>query len=307
MKTVTTLISFSLCCLAWGGPRNNPQNELQLERQAQRLNRISTRLQDDVANLNSMRPGPQKRQLKRDMKDKLQRLMNVAERMSANIRLPGQGGGPVGPGHPGPGNPYPGNPYPGNPYPGYSGLMSAECHIDNDWSITYGENIIGQLSGNSALEILQECKSIAQSTYGSNSSAGIKNIQTSGYLEPGIQSAVCHIDNDWSITFNENVVGVIAAESAEKLIQDCKALATATYGSNSSAGIKELNANTQPAYGMKSATCHIDNDWSLTYNENVVGKVFGHSYSDLTAQCTAIASSTYGSNSSAGIKNLQSY
>ena len=318
MKLITT----SIMTLSFAFSLSVSADSAQLERQANRLSRISNNLVNDVANLLTMPPGPQKRALKREMKDKLSRLQNVAQRMDANIRLPGQGGpgypGPnpnPGPGYPGP-NPGPGYPGPNpNPGPGYPGPYpgpnqanyQAECHIDDDTQFDYGQNIIGTLRGADVQEIMRECRAIARSTYGSLSSAGIKNIQFVGYIQPEMQTAECHVDDDTQHDFNQMVIGTVVGNSPAEIIRSCKEIARSMYGSLSSAGIIKLNVNGQVPWGKQSAQCHIDDDTQFDYNQLVVGTVYGNSYREMTDTCREIARLTYGSLSSGGIRGATPY
>ena len=319
MKNLITVITLSVSCLAFAKP-NKAET---LNKQANRLNRISNRLLNDVANLTSMGPGPQKRQLKREMKDKLQRLINVATRMDGNIKLPGHGGG-HGPGHggghgpghggghgPGHGGGY--GPGHGGGYgPGHGGgygynSYSAECHIDDDSQLDFNQNVIGVLTGSTVKDIISECKQIAKATYGTFSSGGIKDVQFQGSVQPGQQSAECHIDDDSQLDYNQFVIGTIVGNDPLQIMNDCKSIAQAMYGTFSSAGITKLNAQSTPAYGMSVATCHIDDDSQFDYGQNIVGKVFGSSYIDMQNTCKALAQAVYGTFSSAGIQNVSGY
>lgn len=182
---------------------------------------------------------------------------------------------------------------------------SAVCHIDNDATFTYDENIVGVFRADSIQEILEDCKSIAKSTYGHWSTSGLKDIQYHGPLNAQIQSSTCHIDNDATFTYNEYIVGQIVGENAAQITQTCKEIATATFGHWSTSGIMNLNENQMIPRRKKSATCHIDDDGSMTFNEYVVGIVTSDSIEGLTSECRTIAQATFGHWSTSGLRDFK--
>lgn len=290
MKKVLVAVCMSMAVSSYsqmGGQRQRVDREA-LQRQANRIDRISTNLQANVQQFLVSPRGPQRRQLKQEMLAKLERLLRVGNRMTNNI-----GGSPLPPG---------GGSGPGYPGPAQNQYM-AECHIDNDYNITYGENNMGVMGGESVLSILNECKQLAQATYGSYSSAGLTNIQYSGYIPQGMQTAECHIDDDYNITMGEKVIGTLVGNTVSEIINECKQIAEGFFGSYNSSAITKLNEGVQ-LYGMMSAECHIDNDYNLTYGENIVGRIFGNSAVEMTRECQSIASQIYGSYSSGGIQNI---
>lgn len=118
-------------------------------------------------------------------------------------------------------------------------MVSAECHIDDDTSISFGDFVVGTVVGKTGAEAMDACNSIAKATYGSYSAAGIKNTQVSRFAYGAI-SAVCEIDDDTSFSAGDFTVGTIRGMTLQEVTEDCKAIATKTFGSYSSSGIKNV-------------------------------------------------------------------
>lgn len=61
-----------------------------------------------------------------------------------------------------------------NPIP--QGSVSGTCHIDDDPDMTFNQFVPGTVFGHSIQEISQDCRDLAQSTFGQNSASGLKDI-----------------------------------------------------------------------------------------------------------------------------------
>jgi hypothetical protein len=117
----------------------------------------------------------------------------------------------------------------------------AECHIDDDPGMTFGQFVMGTMTGTLS-QIMNDCKSIAVSQYGSNSSNGLQKIKFVGDTF-GKTSAECHIDDDPGITYDQFPMGRLYGNNIQEVISDCQALAKFTFGSNSSSGIRNVQNN----------------------------------------------------------------
>ncbi len=117
----------------------------------------------------------------------------------------------------------------------------AECHIDDDPGMTFGQFVMGTMTG-SLSQIMNDCKSIAVSQYGSNSSNGLQKIKFIGDTF-GKTSAECHIDDDPGITYDQFNMGRLYGNNIQEVISNCQELARFTFGSNSSSGIRNVQNN----------------------------------------------------------------
>jgi hypothetical protein len=120
-----------------------------------------------------------------------------------------------------------------------------------------------------------------------------------------IYSAVCHIDDDPQFDEGQNVQGTLYGEHLKDLIDDCKALAQAAYGSNGSSGLVGIAVDMTkvPSY-YQAAECHIDDDPQFDYGQKIIGTIAAEKVGDLFDDCQLIASSTYGAQGSSGLQNL---
>lgn len=116
-------------------------------------------------------------------------------------------------------------------------------------------------------------------------------------------TAECHIDDDPGMTFDQFVMGTLTG-SLQRIQQDCKDMAVSQYGTNSSQGFKKLKY-IGDTFGKTSAVCHIDDDPGMTYDQFVVGTLYGNSVQEVIFQCESMARFTFGNNSSSGIKNVR--
>jgi len=121
------------------------------------------------------------------------------------------------------------------------GQYQAECHIDDDPGMTFGQFVMGTMTG-SLQQIMNDCKSIAVSQYGSNSSNGLQKIKFIGDTF-GMTSAECHIDDDPGITYDQFNMGRLYGNNIQEVISNCQELARFTFGSNSSSGIRNVRNN----------------------------------------------------------------
>lgn len=228
----------------------------------------------------------------RNLKKQLKQLMDTAKEMKS--MLGGQGGN--GP------NPIPGSiPVP----PPISIMYTAKCHIDDDPDLSYNQNVV-DVRGASIAMVLDDCKMMAKAMYPTkNHSSGIKDLQLQGPVPMGMQTGECHIDDDPDMSFNQIVQGTIVGASIQDIIADCNMIAEDAYGIKGSAGLKIVNSGIQIPMGAVSGVCHIDDDPDMTFNQHVVGTIFGHSIQAISADCEALALSTYGSQGSSGMKDIQ--
>lgn len=294
MKMFAVLSLSVLTSLAWAGPQRVTLDEL-----AQRLQRVSLNLEKDIQDYQY---SYNKQLAKSAMAKKLERIENITQKIKAKVGIqdiynPTPLPVPLPLPNPNP-NPYP---YPG-PQP--SRAYSAECHIDDDSSLTWGENIVGILQGDSIDQIISECKQISKNSYGTWATSGILNLSFNGHIDESMSTAVCHIDDDSSLTLNETVIGQLVGSNAVELQNICKKIATNIYGTWATAGIVNLNINKQKQYGQMSATCHIDDDSSLTYNEYVVGTIIGPDTFSLSNQCRDLAKKIFGTWATSGIQDI---
>ncbi|MCO4793840.1 MAG: hypothetical protein KC493_09015 [Bacteriovoracaceae bacterium] len=116
-------------------------------------------------------------------------------------------------------------------------------------------------------------------------------------------TAECHIDDDPGMTFDQFVMGTLTG-SLQRIQQDCKDMAVSQYGVNSSQGFKKLKY-IGDTFGKTSAVCHIDDDPGMTYDQFVVGTLYGNSVQEVISQCESMARFTFGNSSSSGIKNVR--
>jgi hypothetical protein len=119
--------------------------------------------------------------------------------------------------------------------------MVGQCHIDNDIYFTEGYRIIGSVAGSNVQEMLAACDHIAKTTYKQNSSSGVRRINE-GRQGPGrgFMTAECHIDNDIYFTEGYIVAGKIWGRNVDELTQQCSSVAKASFGQNSSSGIRNI-------------------------------------------------------------------
>ncbi|MDP7319169.1 MAG: hypothetical protein QF441_01110 [Bacteriovoracaceae bacterium] len=228
---------------------------------------------------------------KRRLKLQLKQLIDQAELMKQ--QLTGRGGnGPLP--VPGPG------PIP-NPY-GVS--YTAECHIDDDVNLDFNQQVI-MAKGDTIDLLIQDCKTLAQITHprGGHSS-GIAKIKLIGRIPVGAATAVCHVDDDVNLTYDQHVPGVLVGQTLNDVLNDCKKLAKHAYGNSHSSGLLKVNEHAIiPNYAV-TAVCHIDDDVNMTYDQNIQGVVFGQTLQQVAQDCQMLARATYGASSSSGLKDI---
>lgn len=230
----------------------------------------------------------------RKLRVQIQNLIDSAKNMKAMLGGQGGNGGGSDTG------PYP-RPEPRPRGPMYTG----KCHIDDDPDLTYHQNVV-DVRGSSISLLIEDCKVMAQAMYPSrNQSSGLKDIQINGEVPHGMQTGICHIDDDPDMTFDQIVQGTIYGNSMGAIINDCKQLANHAYGSQGASGLKKVNVANAIPLGAVSGTCHIDDDPDMTFNQFVPGTVFGHSIQEISQDCRDLAESSFGLHSASGLKDIK--
>ena len=208
-------------------------------------------------------------------------------------------GGRVGP-NPRP-NPRP-NPYP-NPRP-IGSMYTAKCHIDDDRDFTYDQNVV-DVRGETIALLVEDCNMMADAMYPRENSSGVKDIKIQGQVPYGMQTAVCHLDDDPDMTYDQVVAGKIYGHSISDMIADCKLMARATFGAQGSSGLKDVNSGNNVPVGSVSGICHIDDDPDMTFDQFVPGIVFGSSIAQISKDCRDLAYDSFGSQGSSGLKEIK--
>ncbi|MFT6631849.1 MAG: hypothetical protein ACJAS4_001810 [Bacteriovoracaceae bacterium] len=258
------------------------QTAVDLEKLSMKITKLSEKIEY----------GNSRAQDKRSLRATIQNLIDTAGDMKA--MLSGQGGNG--------GNPNP-RPDP-RPLPPQGPMYTAKCHIDDDPDLTFNQNVV-DVRGSSIALLIDDCKIMAQAMYPTRSqSSGIKDIQINGEIPFGVQTGVCHIDDDPDMTFNQIVEGTIFGYTMADIINDCKKLADHAYGKQGSSGLQTINVNNPIPQGSVSGTCHIDDDPDMTFNQFVPGTVFGNSIQEISQDCRDLAHSTFGQSSASGLKDI---
>jgi hypothetical protein len=139
----------------------------------------------------------------------------------------GYGGGPAYP---------PGGGVVVSPPPAYGAQYSANCQIDRNPIFYRGVDRPVSIQGASVTDLLSQCRQMAYSRLGGNSSSLIDNLQVYG-APRGSLLATCDIDN--SVVFRGSFirVGTLAASSMAEAQQDCQQIARSALGAVSSANV----------------------------------------------------------------------
>ncbi len=115
--------------------------------------------------------------------------------------------------------------------------------------------------------------------------------------------AECHIDDDIDFTFDQVVVGKIAAPNFALAAAQCLEFSKKVYGAKGSGGIRNLGF-AAPFGGLVIADCHLDDDPDFTPDQVVFGKIRGRSVGELVTECADLARLFYGARGSSGLKNV---
>jgi len=117
-------------------------------------------------------------------------------------------------------------------------IYQAKCHVDDDQFLDFDQFSGGVLTG-SIQQILSECKQRALAMHGSHSSSGIKKLQLINAPRSNM-IAICHIDDDQFLDFDQFVIGKIAGLGTADIKSKCDSIAKSVFGSSSSSGLKFL-------------------------------------------------------------------
>lgn len=267
------------------------QQAHQLKMDSQRILELAERIEYGNTRGNEARA-------ERKLKKKLRELIDTATELKLSLRgNPDYRPGPVP-------RPTP-RPIP-RPVPSPRGAqLVAECHIDDDPDLTLDQEVV-TVKARSVQGLIAECQMMEDAMYPrKSSSSGIVKVQLEGPAPRGLQSAVCHIDDDPDLTFDQVVIGTLYGSKVSMIQKDCEALGQSAYGSQSSAGLKNVNANVNLSRTMSSATCHIDDDPDMTFDQIVIGTIYGHSIPELSQECEAMAIAMYGAQSASGLKDIR--
>ncbi len=117
------------------------------------------------------------------------------------------------------------------------GMVSADCHIDDDPSLDYNQVMIGTLFGYSLSEVINSCKMISEMHYSTKGSAGLQNVNSKVKVPNRMKSGDCHIDDDPSFDLNQDVVGFVYGVNVQSLMNQCEEIALMNHGSQSSSAV----------------------------------------------------------------------
>ncbi len=132
----------------------------------------------------------------------------------------------------------------GGHFPGGGGshhqeaIYEAKCHVDDDTMLDFDQMSAGLLVG-SIDQILSECAQRALAMYGSYSSSGINKLKLIS-APPSSMIAICHIDDDSMLDFDQFIIGKIAGLGTADIKSQCDSIAKSVFGSFSSSGLKFL-------------------------------------------------------------------
>ena len=261
------------------------QSALDLEQISGKITRLAQRITS----------GNENQRTERNLKIEIQSLIDSAEKMKSLVGQqrdddrdrPGRGGG-RGDG----------------PQRGRD-LYTAKCHIDDDPDLTYDQYVL-DVKGQTIADLIDNCNELGRATHNRKQfSTGLKNLKFEGSVSNQSQSGVCHIDDDPDMTFDQIVIGTIYGESLQDIIDDCKLIAKNAYKNSASSGLKSINKDVVVPRFMSQAICHIDDDPDMTYDQFVVGTVFGNSIREISNDCAMIARDIFGSRGSSGLRNIK--
>ena len=117
------------------------------------------------------------------------------------------------------------------------GMVSAECHIDDDPSLDYNQVVVGTLYGQDLAQVMDSCKMIGEMHYKQKGSAGLKKLNVDVPVPNRMMTGECHIDDDPSFDLNQDVVGIVYGTNMKKLMSQCEEIAFMNHGSQSSSAV----------------------------------------------------------------------
>lgn len=181
--------------------------------------------------------------------------------------------------------------------------IEAECWVDDDKDFDPGQKSGGYLVGRSTMELRSECKQIAFSMYGANSSSGLANVKLSQTSLDGFFVGHCWIDDDPQFDAGQKDAGLVYGRSSWALREECAMVAHERYGDQGSSSVIDIKA-TPPASSIE-AECWVDDDKDFDPGQKLGGKVVGPDTLSLRKECSFIAKQMYGENSSSGLANVK--
>lgn len=117
------------------------------------------------------------------------------------------------------------------------GMVSAECHVDDDPSLDYNQIIVGTLYGQNLSQVMDSCKMVGEMLYDHKGSAGLQKLNVDVPIPNRMMTGECHIDDDPSFDLNQDIVGVVYGTNMKKLISQCEEIAFMNHGSQSSSAV----------------------------------------------------------------------
>lgn len=117
--------------------------------------------------------------------------------------------------------------------------------------------------------------------------------------------ATCEADDDPSFDWGQRVLGTARGQTVRDVLFECRQMAQATFGMNSSSGIKNLRFVGSLSPYDRTAVCWIDDDPSFDHGQIRIGEVVSHDIPSLSALCNEVARSIYGSNGSSGLTDIR--
>lgn len=115
-------------------------------------------------------------------------------------------------------------------------IYEAVCWLDDDPSFDYNQTKGGTLTGTIS-EIISECDYRAKATYSSMGTAGISDLKVIEEA-PHASAYECHVDDDPSHDFNQDIIGVLVTKNSQQAVEQCAQIADMMYGSIGSSAIK---------------------------------------------------------------------
>ena len=188
------------------------------------------------------------------------------------------------------------------PPPNGGPRYAATCHIDDDPNFDFDQNVVGTIRAETIQILVSECAAIAQSTYGSRGSSGIKEIVLNQNAANVIYHATCHVDDDPNFDYDQVIAGQVGGATIETVHADCATLAEMLYGSQGSSGIKDLTVSNNLPPHYNTAECHIDDDPNFDFDQVVAGTLASATVAGVIEDCARLAEDQYGSQGSSGVK-----
>lgn len=183
-----------------------------------------------------------------------------------------------------------GSPGPGpdpTPIPQPQSHTTATCIIDDDSDVN--QETIGTLVGLTTIDVMEECKFLAETFFPRTPYFALKNTQVhSGPI--GLLSATCTIDDD--IDVNQETVGKMFGQSTLDLHNQCLQLAQMKFGQTAYMKISNLQFEAGPMPTGFKAKCMIDDDRDV--NQVDMGTLFAPTPADIQSECHWLAVENFG-------------